>query len=100
MKAIVMTATGDPSVLELVELPEPELRTPSDIKVRLHAAGVNPIDTKVRRRGLFYPDACPAVLGCDGAGVVVAKGSAVDRFAVGDAVALALDPARTLAIAT
>ena len=86
MKAIVMTATGDPSVLEPVELPEPELRTPSDIKVRLHAAGVNPIDTKVRRRGLFYPDACPAILGCDGAGVVVAKGSAVDRFGIGDRV--------------
>lgn len=86
MKAIVMTATGSPSVLQQVELPEPEIRSPGDIKVRLHAAGVNPIDTKVRRRGLFYPDACPAVLGCDGAGVVVAKGSAVDRFDVGDRV--------------
>jgi NADPH2:quinone reductase len=54
--------------------------------VRLKAAGVNPIDTKLRKRGTFYPDKMPAILGCDGAGVVEAVGTAVKRFRVGDEV--------------
>jgi NADPH2:quinone reductase len=87
MKAIVMTRPGPAAeVLELRDLPEPVLTAPTQIKVRLGAAGVNPIDTKVRRRGLFYDDALPAVLGCDGAGEVVEAGAAVDRFRIGDRV--------------
>jgi NADPH2:quinone reductase len=86
MKAILMTAVGGPEVLSLQEIDEPQLTTPTEIKVKLHAAGVNPIDTKVRRNGLFFPNALPAVLGCDGAGEVVAVGTAVDRFKPGDKV--------------
>jgi NADPH2:quinone reductase len=86
MKAILMTAVGGPEVLSLQEIDEPQLTTPTEIKVKLHAAGVNPIDTKVRRNGLFFPNALPAVLGCDGAGEVVAVGTAVDRFQPGDKV--------------
>ncbi|MCX7596686.1 MAG: zinc-dependent alcohol dehydrogenase family protein, partial [Fischerella sp.] len=47
---------------------------------------VNPIDTKLRKRGTFYPDRMPAILGCDGAGVVEAVGAAVQNFRVGDEV--------------
>ena len=62
MKAIHMTGTGPASeVLQLVEIPEPEITTPTQIKVQIRAAGVNPIDTKLRMRGVFHPDACPAV---------------------------------------
>jgi NADPH2:quinone reductase len=86
MKAIVMTQPGPPETLEPRELPEPTLSAPGQIKVRLHAAGVNPVDTKLRRNGLFYPDALPAILGCDGAGEVVATGPAATRFKVGDKV--------------
>jgi len=86
MKAVQMTATGGPEVLSFTDIPEPELREPNQIKVRLRAAGVNPVDTKIRVRGLFFPDALPAVLGCDGAGEVVAVGSDVRRFGVGDRV--------------
>jgi NADPH2:quinone reductase len=87
MKAIVMTRPGAAAeVLELRDLPEPALAAPTQLKVRLRAAGVNPIDTKVRRRGLFYDDALPAVLGCDGAGEVVETGAEVSRFRVGDRV--------------
>lgn len=86
MHAVQMTAPGGPEVLELVELPEPEIRHPTQLKVRLRAAGINPIDTKLRARGLFYPDALPAILGCDGAGEVVAVGAGVSRFRVGDRV--------------
>lgn len=86
MKAVQMTAIGDVDVLQLADIEEPEITTPAQLKVQLHAAGVNPVDTKLRSRGVFYPDALPAVLGCDGAGVVVETGSAVTRFRTGDAV--------------
>jgi NADPH2:quinone reductase len=86
MKAIQMTAVGGPEVLSLQEIDVPQITSPTEIKVRLHAAGVNPVDTKVRRKGLFFPGPLPAVLGCDGAGEVVAVGAAVDRFKPGDKV--------------
>ena len=54
--------------------------------MQLKAAGINPIDTKLRARGLLYPDALPAILGCDGAGIVTEVGAAVTRFKPGDAV--------------
>jgi NADPH2:quinone reductase len=86
MKAIVMTAVGGRDVLALRDLPEPALGGPHDLLVRVKAAGVNPVDTKLRGRGTFYPDRLPCVLGCDGAGVVEAVGAAVQRFRPGDAV--------------
>jgi len=86
MKAVVMTTPGKPEVLQLQDVPEPKLQSDRDILVRLQAAGVNPIDTKLRNRGTFYPDEMPAILGCDGAGVVEAVGAAVSRFQVGDEV--------------
>jgi len=86
MKAILMTAIGGPDVLQAADIPEPALTTPAQIKVQLKAAGVNPVDTKLRSRGVFYPDALPAILGCDGAGVVTETGSGVTRFRPGDEV--------------
>lgn len=86
MRAVLMTAQGGPEVLEVREIPEPAIVSPQEIKVRLRAAGVNPVDTKLRARGTFYPHAGPAVLGCDGAGVVVETGAEVKRFQPGDEV--------------
>ena len=86
MKAIVMTAAGEPEVLQLQDVAEPQIATPSQIKVRIRAAGINPIDTKLRGRGLFYGAEPPAILGCDGAGEVVAIGPDVHRFQLGDSV--------------
>ncbi len=86
MKAILMTATGNPDVLQYKDIPEPRIESPSHIKVKLAGAGVNPIDTKIRRNGVFYDKPLPAVLGCDGAGTVVEIGDAVTRFNVGDKV--------------
>ncbi len=84
MKAIAMTQPGSPEVLQLQEIPAPSIQTPTQLLIKLKAAGVNPIDTKLRQRGTFYPDQMPAILGCDGAGIVEAVGSAVQNFAVGD----------------
>ncbi|MBD2091933.1 zinc-dependent alcohol dehydrogenase family protein [Microcoleus sp. FACHB-1515] len=86
MKAVVMSAAGDPDVLQMQDIPTPSIQTETDVLVRLKAAGINPIDTKLRQRGTFYPDRMPAVLGCDGAGVVEAVGAMVREWQVGDEV--------------
>jgi NADPH:quinone reductase len=86
MKAIAHFTPGSPEVLQLQDLPDPTIQKETDVLVKLRAAGVNPIDTKLRARGTFYPDRTPHVLGCDGAGVVEAVGAAVQRFQVGDEV--------------
>ena len=86
MKAMIMSAAGDPEVLQLQDVPKPELNQPTAVLVKLKAAGVNPIDTKLRRRGTFYPQEMPAILGCDGAGIVEAVGSQVKEFQPGDEV--------------
>lgn len=86
MKAIVMTAVGDPDVLRFQDISEPQITKPNEIKVKLYAAGVNPVDTKVRRNGLFYNESLPAVLGCDGAGIVIETGSSASKFKLGDKV--------------
>ncbi|MEG4347478.1 zinc-dependent alcohol dehydrogenase family protein [Microcoleus sp. A003_D6] len=86
MKAIVFETPGSPSVLRLQDIPAPTIQTETDVLVRLRAAGINPIDTKLRSRGTFYPEKIPHVLGCDGAGVVEAVGAAVQSFQVGDEV--------------
>lgn len=86
MQAVIMTGPGPCDRLHLQEIDEPVIDAPCQIKVRIHAAGVNPIDTKLRARGTFFPDALPTVLGCDGAGEVVEVGPEVDRFQPGDRV--------------
>ncbi|WP_103667871.1 zinc-dependent alcohol dehydrogenase family protein [Pseudanabaena sp. BC1403] len=86
MKAILMTAAGDPNVLQLADLQEPTIQAPTEILVRLKAAGINPIDIKLRSRGTFQPERLPSILGCDGAGIVEAIGSEVTKFKVGDQV--------------
>ncbi|AOU99785.1 alcohol dehydrogenase [Acidihalobacter yilgarnensis] len=86
MKAIQMLAAGGPEVLQLAEVAEPAIDGAGQVKVRVHAAGVNPIDTKLRSRGLFFPDALPAILGLDGAGVICEVGAGVNAFKPGDEV--------------
>ncbi len=86
MKAIVMTAVGNPDVLKLQDLAEPDITQSTQLKIKLQAAGVNPVDTKIRRNGVFYNNTLPAILGCDGAGVVVETGPEVSQFKIGDEV--------------
>ncbi len=86
MKAIIMTAPGSTEVLKLQEIPKPIIEDPNQVLVRIKAAGINPVDTKLRKKGTFYPEQMPAILGCDGAGIVEAIGSSVTKFKVGDPV--------------
>ncbi|MBI4936860.1 MAG: zinc-dependent alcohol dehydrogenase family protein [Nitrosomonadales bacterium] len=86
MKAVLATAPGSVDVLQLRDIPRPDLPSPHHVRVKLAAAGVNPLDTKLRVKPVYFPDKLPAILGCDGAGIVEETGSAVTRFKAGDAV--------------
>jgi NADPH2:quinone reductase len=89
MRAIRLSKTGGPEVLELVEVETPQPR-PGQILVRHQAVGINFIDT-YQRSGL-YPIKLPSGLGSEAAGVVEAVGEGVTRFKVGDLVAYAGTP--------
>ncbi len=86
MKAILATAPGSTDVLQLHDLPMPELPSPHHLRVKIAAAGVNPVDAKLRAKPAYHPEKLPALLGCDGAGVVDVVGEQVTRFKVGDEV--------------
>jgi NADPH2:quinone reductase len=86
MKAAMLTGAGGAELLKIMEIPDPALKEPQDVLVRLHASGLNPVDYKLRRKGGFYPNRLPLILGCDGAGVVQAIGDAVTKFKIGDEV--------------
>lgn len=81
-----MSEPGSPEVLQIQDIPAPTIQESNQVLIKIRAAGVNPIDTKIRRRGTFYPDRMPAILGCDGAGVVEAIASGVSQFKPGDEV--------------
>ncbi|HEU0057693.1 MAG TPA: NADP-dependent oxidoreductase, partial [Gaiella sp.] len=84
MRAIRQRSLGGPEVLELVDVPRPEAG-PTEVLVRVAAAGVNPVDWKVRARGGFLGEP-PFTVGWDVAGVVEELGRGVTRFAPGDRV--------------
>jgi NADPH2:quinone reductase len=89
MRAVRITRTGGPEVLDLVEIETPR-PGPGEILVRNSAIGVNFIDT-YHRTGL-YPVKLPSGLGMEGAGVVEAVGEGVTRFSVGDLAGYASGP--------
>src|SRR3984885_2331882 len=85
MRAVVLTGTGGPEVLQVQERPDPAVG-PGQIRIAVHAAGINFADT-LARVGL-YPDApkTPCVLGYEVAGEVETVGEGVSGWAVGDRV--------------
>ena len=87
MRAVALTEFGGPDVLRVQELPDP-LVGPDFVLIEVRAAGLNPVDCKIRggllRRSL--PHHMPLIPGWDVAGVVRATGPAVTDFAEGDEV--------------
>jgi NADPH:quinone reductase-like Zn-dependent oxidoreductase len=87
VRVITQLSTGGPEVLELGEAAVPE-PGPTEIRVRVAAAGVNPVDWKTRAgkgmAAVLGPP--PFTVGWDVAGTVDAVGTGVTRFSVGDAV--------------
>src|SRR3954469_813545 len=87
MKAFILDRYGSADCVRAGDMPEPELQE-DDVLVRIHAAGVNLLDSKIRN-GEFkriLPYRLPLILGHDVAGVVVRVGSRVRRFNPGDEV--------------
>lgn len=87
MKALIFTRYAKTDNLAFTDLPRPALK-PDEMLVRVHAVGLNPIDTMIPK-GSFKPILrfqLPATLGSDLAGVVVEVGSRVTRFKAGDAI--------------
>lgn len=88
MKAIRVEAFGGPDVLKLSQVADPQ-PGPGEVRVRLHAAGVNPVDTYVRSGNYARLPALPYTPGSDGAGIVEAAGEGVKRVRSGDRVYVA-----------
>ena len=87
MRAIGIREFGGRDKLELLDLPEPRV-APDGVKIRVRAAGVNPVDWKLREGRLEprFPHVFPVVPGWDAAGVVEEVGPAVVELAPGDEV--------------
>ncbi len=95
MKAVRIHKYDGPEVLKYEQAPLPE-PGPGEVRVRVHAAGVNPVDWKIRE-GYFkgrMNHALPLILGWDLSGVVEATGSAVERLKKDDEVYSRPDIAR------
>src|SRR5450830_817341 len=92
MRAIQFRQYGPPDVLTMVEA-EPAVMGTNDLRVRMLAAGVAPVDTKIRA-GLLQAQLAvtlPKIPGRDGVGIVEAIGTDVTRFSVGDTVCVIAD---------
>ncbi|MFM0083867.1 NADP-dependent oxidoreductase [Paraburkholderia sediminicola] len=95
MQAIQYSRYGGPDVLERVTHPDPVVG-PGDVRVRMRAAGVAPLDTKLRA-GLLqqhFTLALPMIPGRDGIGVVDQVGEGVRELMVGDVVCVLADLTR------
>ncbi len=97
MRVVGVIDFGGPEALRVVEVPDPPAPRPGKIKVRVHAATVNPTDTYMRNGayGRILGDRRPPFIpGMDAAGVVAALGEGVTGFAVGDRVMAVVMPNR------
>jgi NADPH:quinone reductase-like Zn-dependent oxidoreductase len=87
MKAVIIHEYGNEDVLKLEEIPVPEI-TSDEVLIKIHAAGINPVDWKVREgymkgRNLHT---LPLILGWDLSGTIEKAGIAVTEFHPGDEV--------------
>ncbi len=89
MKAIRIHTNGGPEVLQLEEIPLPEIQ-PSEVLIRVNAAGVNYVD--IYQRNGLYKTVLPFVPGMEGAGVVEKVGSEVSNLKAGTRVAWTQQP--------
>ncbi|MFB7784814.1 NADP-dependent oxidoreductase [Streptomyces vinaceus] len=87
MRKISFAEFGGPEVLQLVEAEEPQAG-PGRIRIAVRAAGVNPVDWRIREGQVLgaHPVELPAGVGLDAAGVVDQVGEGVEGVEVGDRV--------------
>ncbi|WP_055497059.1 NADP-dependent oxidoreductase [Streptomyces albus] len=87
MKKVIFAEFGGPEVLRLVDAEEPHAG-PGRIRIAVRAAGVNPVDWRIREGQVLsaHPIALPSGVGLDASGVVDEVGEGVEGIAVGDRV--------------
>src|SRR5258708_15960263 len=87
MKAAQINQYGGPEVLKTIDIPQPIL-SDGHMLVEVHAAGVNPVDWKIREGYMkeVAPITFPATLGGDFSGVIGEVGKGVEGFVKGDEV--------------
>jgi NADPH:quinone reductase len=85
MKAIRVHEFGEPEVMKLEEVPDPQ-PGPGQVVVRIHAAGVNPVEVYVRSGSYAVNPGLPYTPGNDGGGVIVSVGEGVTQWRVDDRV--------------
>jgi NADPH2:quinone reductase len=90
MRTIVVREFGAPSVMKVEEKPDPK-PGPSQVVVRIRAAGVNPVDTYIRSGAYARKPELPWVPGSDGAGEIESVGADVKGWKAGDRVYVAND---------
>jgi NADPH:quinone reductase-like Zn-dependent oxidoreductase len=88
LKAVQIHAYGGIDALRYEETADPELRAPSDVVIKLHAAAVNRIDLRIRCGLNDKRASLPHILGSDGAGTIANVGTAVTNVKPGDTVCL------------
>jgi alcohol dehydrogenase len=100
LQAALIDRYGDNSRVRLADVPLPAVGH-DDLLVKVHAASVNPVDTKIRdgKLKVLLKYRMPLVLGNDLAGTVTAVGAGVSRFKVGDAIYARMEKQRIGAFA-
>ena len=86
MRALTLVAHGGPEQLKVQELPQPTVRSPNQVLVRVQAAGLNRLDLFIAAGLPGSSLQFPHVVGSDGAGLVDQTGEAVRQFRAGDRV--------------
>ncbi|MGO6695859.1 zinc-dependent alcohol dehydrogenase family protein [Rhizobium johnstonii] len=84
-KAAVLTHFGGPDAFELRDVQVPAVG-PRQVRVRVHATAINPLDYQIRRGDYADYVPLPAIIGHDISGVIEELGAEVHEFAVGDEV--------------
>lgn len=88
MKAIQYRTYGSSDVIEQVEVPIPSIQSENDVLIKVKAAGINPIDMKIRMGFMkqIRPVEMPFRPGGEAAGIIAAVGKDVTKFKIGDQV--------------
>lgn len=83
IKAVVLARFGGADAFELRDVPIPDVE-PRQVRVRVHATTVNPLDYQIRRGDYAKEVPIPAIIGHDISGVIEEVGSHVTEFRAGD----------------
>ncbi len=85
MRAIQVQEFGGPEVLRVADVPQPHPAA-SEVRLRIHAAGVNPVETYIRTGTYAMKPPLPYTPGTDGAGIIDALGEDVEGWRIGQRV--------------